>query len=77
MSFLIFKLFLFVLYRLSQLILRNSESKIYPFGIMCLKSDVSIFFFILRFFMTTVLFSAQRVYTQSLSPLFPLGKLFP
>ena len=29
------KYFLFMLYRLSRLILRNFEGKVYPFGIMC------------------------------------------
>ena len=68
---------MFTLYALIHFILRNSESRIFPLGIIFFSSDGSKKLLIfMNFFMTTVLFSAQQVSTQSLPPFLPLGNFF-
>ena len=63
------KQFQVMLYRLSQLILRNFEGKIYPYRIMCFNWMGRKHLILWNFFMT-FLFSAQQVSTQSFLPFY-------
>ena len=54
-----------MLYRLSQLILRDFEGKMYPFRILYFNWMGRKHLIFMEFFINTVLFSAQQVSTQS------------